>query len=33
MRMFPVELTLLNDLPVFTEADRARVGFGAIGDG
>ena len=32
LRMLPVELTLLNDLPVFTDADRARVGFGELGD-
>jgi hypothetical protein len=28
MRMLPVELTLLNDLPVFTDPDRGRVWFG-----
>jgi len=27
------ELTLLNDLPVFTDADRSRVGFGELGEG
>jgi len=32
-RVLPVELTLLNDLPVFTEgAARSRVEFGGIGD-
>jgi hypothetical protein len=31
-RVLPVELTLLNDLPVFTEgAERARVEFGGVG--
>jgi hypothetical protein len=31
-RLLPVELTLLNDLPVFTEgAERARVEFGGVG--
>ena len=31
IRMFPVELTLLNDLPVFTEgAERSRVEFGGV---
>ena len=28
VRMLPVELTLLNDLPVFTDPDRGRVWFG-----
>jgi hypothetical protein len=32
-RMLPVELTLLNDLPVFTEPNRGRVEFGAVGEG
>jgi hypothetical protein len=34
LRMLPVELTLLNDLPVFTEGEnRARVWFGNLGLG
>ena len=34
LRMFPVELTLLNDLPVFTEGEtRARVWYGDLGQG
>ena len=33
LKLFPVELTLLNDLPVFTDADRSRVGFGELGEG
>lgn len=33
VRILPVELTLLNDLPVFTDSNRGRVGFGAIGEG
>jgi len=33
LKMFPVELTLLNDLPVFTDADRSRVEFGDLGVG
>lgn len=33
LRVLPVELTLLNDLPVFTEPDRARVWFGDLGHG
>ena len=34
LRMLPVELTLLNDLPVFTEGEtRARVWFGDLGQG
>jgi hypothetical protein len=34
LRMLPVELTLLNDLPVVTEGDdRARVWFGDLGQG
>jgi hypothetical protein len=33
IRILPVELTLLNDLPVFTSPDRGRVEFGLIGDG
>ena len=33
-RVLPIELTLLNDLPVFTEgADRARAWFGDLGQG
>jgi len=33
LRLLPVELTLLNDLPVFTAPDRGRVEFGSIGEG
>jgi hypothetical protein len=34
LRIFPVELTLLNDLPVFTEGEtRARVWYGDLGRG
>lgn len=33
LRLMPVELTLLNDLPVFTEPDRSRVWFGDLGQG
>ena len=33
LRILPVELTLLNDLPVFTEPDRSRVWFGDLGQG
>ena len=33
LRLLPVELTLLNDLPVWTEGDRARVWFGDLGGG
>jgi hypothetical protein len=33
LRLLPVELTLLNDLPIFTEADRGRVWFGDLGQG
>ena len=33
LRLLPVELTLLNDLPVFTEPDRSRVWFGDLGHG
>lgn len=34
LRLLPVELTLLNDLPVFTEPpDRSRVWFGDLGQG
>jgi hypothetical protein len=34
LRALPVELTLLNDLPIFTEADtRGRVWFGEVGQG
>ncbi|OFW08540.1 MAG: hypothetical protein A3H96_15235 [Acidobacteria bacterium RIFCSPLOWO2_02_FULL_67_36] len=33
LRLLPVELTLLNDLPIFTEADRGRVWFGDLGRG
>ena len=33
LRLLPVELTLLNDLPVFTEGDRSRVWFGDLGQG
>lgn len=33
LRLLPVELTLLNDLPVFTEPERGRVWFGdTVGD-
>jgi hypothetical protein len=32
LRLLPVELTLLNDLPVWTEGDRARVWFGGAGE-
>jgi hypothetical protein len=31
LRLLPVELTLLNDLPVWTDGDRARVWFGGEG--
>jgi hypothetical protein len=31
LRLLPVELTLLNDLPVWTEDDRARLWFGDLG--
>ena len=33
LRMLPVELTLLNDLPIFTDPARARVWFGDLGQG
>jgi hypothetical protein len=34
LRLFPVELTLLNDLPVFSEGEaRARVWYGNLGQG
>ncbi len=33
LRLLPVELTLLNDLPVFTEPERSRVWFGDLGQG
>ena len=33
LRLLPVELTLLNDLPIFTEPDRGRVWFGDLGQG
>jgi hypothetical protein len=33
LRLLPVELTLLNDLPVWTDGDRARVWFGDLGKG
>lgn len=33
LRLLPVELTLLNDLPIFTEPDRSRVWFGDLGQG
>lgn len=33
LRLLPVELTLLNDLPIFTDPDRARVWFGDLGQG
>lgn len=33
LRVLPVELPLLNDLPVFTEPDRSRVWFGDLGQG
>lgn len=32
-RLLPVELTLLNDLPIFTEPERGRVWFGDLGQG
>ena len=33
LRLLPVELTLLNDLPVWTEGERARSWFGELGQG
>ena len=33
LRWLPVELPLLNDLPVFTEPERSRVWFGDLGQG
>jgi len=33
LRLLPVELTLLNDLPVWTDTDRARLWFGDLGQG
>jgi hypothetical protein len=33
LRLLPVELTLLNDLPVFTEPQRSRIWFGDLGRG
>ena len=33
LRLLPVELPLLNDLPVFTEPERSRVWFGDLGQG
>jgi hypothetical protein len=33
LRMLPVELTLLNDLPIFTDAARGRIWFGDLGQG
>jgi hypothetical protein len=33
LRLLPVELTLLNDLPIATEPDRYRVWFGDLGQG
>lgn len=33
LRLLPVELTLLNDLPIFTEPDRSRLWFGDLGQG
>ena len=33
LRLMPVELTLLNDLPIFTDPERGRMWFGALGQG
>lgn len=33
LRLLPVELPLLNDLPVFTEPERSRIWFGDLGQG
>jgi hypothetical protein len=33
LRLLPVELTLLNDLPIATEPERGRVWYGALGQG
>ena len=33
LRLLPVELTLLNDLPIFTDPERGRMWFGDLGQG